>query len=578
MNLDALTEAEAADFRTIADVLKTKKPVQSERELWNFIRALTGHKIPYQPVCKDHVSPWDYIWQCYRVDLPNFAYNPKRKVTLGPPKRNIVYVGPRGGYKTISVGALIASELLTKDNCETVGMGAIQNHADRTYQLVQGYLKHPIVTDLGFVKRLLMKETKLTNGSNYAQVCGTLSGANALHPQKLRTEENDLMKEKVLEESRMMSSSWAGLNAQISYVSSRKHEDGIVDNLLENAIAKDFSLLVSCYRDSAEPCPVSRRGSKEVMYEVEDIYNPGKTLVANAYEGCKDCPLLPSCKGDLARAKGLVSIDDIISDWTTLERETWIWQKECRRTKPTNLYFPYWSEDLQVGVFRPSKQRCGWIDFSFDFSGGGDDPTVLGVWQTDEEDNDYLVGELVFPGGTLADDVAVAVYEWWDKWGRIPIRYQFGDSAAMQWIEELNAKTPKGQGGFFRIQPVKKIMRRDGLKLMRQRIRDNNGVRRLFVDGTCKLFVSEVGVARRAKNDPEDIAAKQSDHSLDQARYRLVELRYTGAIMANVRLITIPEEPRQVLPFNEDPGSKVLGPSEIFAPRYLRHFDDPEGD
>lgn len=573
--IEPRTDEEAADWAALAEILADPagKGPKTSNELWNFIRRLTGHNIPYQPVCKDHVAPWQYIWHCYRADLEPYVKSSKR---------NIVYVGPRGGFKTISVAGLIASELLLKPRCETVGMGAIQNHADRTYQLVQGYLKHPVVTDMRLVKKLLMKETKLRNGSNYAQVCGTLAGANALHPQKLRTEENDLMKEKVLEESRMMSSSWAGINAQISYVSSRKHEDGIVDNLVENSIARDYELLISCYRDSAEPCPVSRRGEKEEIYEVEDIFNPGKTLVVQAYEGCRNCPLLPTCKGDLAKSKGLVTIEDTISDWTTLERETWIWQKECKRTKPSNLYFNYWDEDAQVGAFRPSLKRCGWIDTSWDFSGGGDDPTVVGFWQTDEEDNDYLVGELVFPGGTLADDVSIKCYEWWEEHGRIPIRMQFGDSAAQQWIQELNAKSPKNHGGFFRIQPVKKIQRRDGLKLMRQRIRDNNGNRRLFVDGTCKLFISEIKTCRRSKQDPEEIANKQSDHSLDQARYRLVEIRYTGLATANIRLFTVDKEnSNKVLPFEvggEQQGSKVLGPSHEFGPRYLREFDEPEED
>lgn len=545
-------------------------PITDEEELYAFVLGLTGHAIPRHPVCPDHYTPWDYIWHCFRADLPGWE---------GKSKTNIVHVGPRGGYKTISVAALIASELLLKPQCETVGMGAVQNHADRTYQLVQTFLKNPVVTELGLVERFLMKETKLKNGSKYGQVCGTLAGANALHPQKLRTEENDLMKERVLEESRMMKSSWAGLNAQVSYVSSRKFEGGNMDNMVLNSVARerDYEILTSCYRDSAQPCPVSRRGEKEQTYEVEDIFNPGKTLVVKAYEGCKNCPLLPSCKGDLARARGLVAIEDLISDWNTLERDTWIWQKECARTKPTNLYFPRWAEDAQVGTFRPSQKRCPWIDFSFDFSGGGDDPTVCGVWQTDEEkDDDFMVGELVFQGGMLAKDIAEKIWDWWNENGRIPLRHQFGDSAAMQFIQELNAEAPYGNGGFLRIQPVTKIQRRDGFKLMRQRVRDNNGRHRLFVDGRCKLFIHEIKSCRRSKVDPEDIASKQSDHSLDQARYRLVQLRYTGLSTANIRLIQIEPEAKTVVPFSDDPDSKMVAPSREFGPWYLRGLDDED--
>ena len=559
------------NYRIVYDGLL--HPPTTSAELYRFVRALTGHSLPFESVCKDqgHVAPWTYLWRSYRADLPAWEESSKT---------NIVYVGARAGYKTISVASLIAAELLLKPKCETVGMGAVQNHADRTYQLVRAFLRHPVVSELEMVERFLMKETVLRNGSKYGQVCGTMAGANALHPQKLRTEENDLMKERVLEESRMMRSSWGGLNMQVSYVSSRKFEGGNMDNMVQNAVAKsrDFDVLISCYKDSAEPCPVSRRGEKEQLFEVEDIYNPGKSVVANAYEGCKHCPLLPSCKGDLARAKGIVPIDDLIADWNTLERDTWIWQKECGRTRPTNLYFSYYDEAAQVGVFRASAQRVGWIDFSFDFSGGGDDPTVCGFWQTDENDNDFMVGELVFPGGTLAKDVAEVIWTWWNENGRLPTRHQLGDSAAQQWIQELNAQAPRGNGGWFRIQPVTKIQRRDGWKLMRQRIRDNNGDRRLFIDGRCKLIIHELKNCRRSKVDPEDIANKQSDHSLDQARYRLVQLRYTGLATANVRLITQLPEARQVLPFCDDPDSKMVAPSQEFGPWYMRGMEDPEGD
>src|SRR5574339_1164216 len=78
-------------------------PPITQSGLYEFVTALTGEYIPFEPVCKDHCPPWDYIWHSYRVDLPKWEKKSNR---------NIVYIGPRAGYKTLSVAKLIAAELL----------------------------------------------------------------------------------------------------------------------------------------------------------------------------------------------------------------------------------------------------------------------------------------------------------------------------------------------------------------------------------------------------------------------------------------------------------------------------------
>jgi hypothetical protein len=512
-----------------------KNPPQREIELYTFLTALTHEPMPWQSICEDHCTPWDFIWYSYRVDLPQF-----REKT----SRHLIYVGPRGGYKTLSVAKLIAAELLLKRGCWTVGMGAIEAHAKRTYQYVQRYLSHPVLLSLKAAELMTMAETKMWNGSVYNQVCATWAGVNSQHPHKMRTEENDLISDPfILEEAKMMPSSHGKLRAHMSYVSSRKFEDGIMDQLVANADAKGYDYMISCYKDSAEQCTEARHGERAVApLEVEDLEDPTKTVILppdKIFKNCVTCPILPSCQGDLARAHGAVAIDDVISDWRVLDRDVWMWQKECKRTRSSATFFQFWNEHVQEGDFN-FRPEWGPVDLSFDFTGGGEDPTVMGVWQTDPvNDNDFMIGEKVWDGAKLADFVFADAIEYLQKLGVQSIRNMMGDSAAQTWINELNSKINPATGKeFFHIKPVKKIERVEGWKLMRQRVRDNSGWHHIFANKKeCPLFCAEVRRAKKHKTIKDDIPKSCSDHSLDQCRYRLVELRYSGLRQPNIRFV-----------------------------------------
>src|SRR5678815_1656966 len=116
---------------------------------------------------------------------------------------------------------------------------------------------------------------------------------------------------------------------------------------------------ISCYKDTAEPCTDDRSGRNPKQYVIEDIYHQGQSIVVDAFDGCGHCPLLKSCRGDLKRSQGIVKIDDIIKDWNTLSLDTWIWQKECKRTKSSLTFFEYWDETKQVGTY-PYDPKIGW--------------------------------------------------------------------------------------------------------------------------------------------------------------------------------------------------------------------------
>jgi len=577
---DKILTPEEEDFKTVSFYLQN--PPRNKQELYAFLKALTGEAMPHTACCPNHAAPFDYIWNSYRMDLPEYR---------GKGSRNLIYVGPRGGHKSLSVAKLIAAELLTKPQCWTVGMGAIETHAKDTYQNVMRYLSHPAVALAGMVMKQLMEETLLSNGSKYNQVCATWAGTNGKHPQKLRTEENDLVSDPgVIDQAKMMPSTHHGLRAHMTFVSTRKWEDGIMDGLVENAEARKNEVLVSCYKDSAERCSEERHGpASDKLYEVEDIFNEGKTVQFKAYANCETCPLLPSCRGDLAKAhkSGVVSIDDLIAEWVDMDREVWKWEKECVRGRGTGKYFSFWDSVLNSG-HHPYRPDIEWVDLSFDFTGGGEDPTAIGFWQTDglvpgrpmegDGPNDYQIAEKMYDGAKTDDYVAKDLYEFINDNGYKRIRYMFGDSAAMTWINQLNNTEPHGHKNFFKIRPVRKIERTEGWKLFRQRIRDNSGWRHCFIDAACTHTKREIKNARPKKSDPNDIADACSDHFLDQARYRFVELRYHGMRQPNIRIIGGSPEGTILQPGGNSGVERSKSKDSLYLPRYLRTGDDEDDD
>lgn len=513
-------------YATIVKYLKT--PPTSAAELYLFLKALTGEDIVFKNVCSDHNSPWDYIWNSYRIDLPNF-----KQIT----PRNIVGLGPRGGFKTLSEAKLIAAETLLKPGCRSISMAAIEKQANRGYEYVTRYLKHPLILEMGLIKRMLKTQLELNNGSDFQQVIATISGVNSAHVPKLRIDEVDLIDPTVVNEAIMMANSMKNYTAQIAYTSTRKTSDGTMSDLITKAEnRKDYKTISWCYKETSEKCPDTRSGTKEEIYEVEDIYNPGETVIVKAFEGCKDCVLLPSCRGDLKRATGTTPIEDSIGEYLSLDRSSWIAQKECRPPLKTNLFFSEWHNKFNTLPTIGYNSQLP-VDLAFDFTNGGDSPTVCQVWQENAEGDNFLLAGLEYRY-KASNIVGEDILDFLKSLGITSTRLQVGDSAQMQEIRNLNAFN-----SFFRISPTKKILRKEGWPICRRTVKDNTGRRRLFVsEQYAANFIIEIEHATRKRSDPDDIGAMCEDHQLDAWRYREVKVHYQGMGEPNIRLFGTPEE------------------------------------
>jgi hypothetical protein len=500
------------DARIVYDAVMGKTQITKSSELYRFMHALTGELVPHTPVCAHHKTPWHMIWESYKVDLPEYSKMPPQ---------DIIAVGPREGYKTLSTAKLIAMESLLKPKVTISSMAAVIKQAARCYRYASQYLFHPLLTDMNMVVKNIMEETRLANSSVYEQLVATVSGVNSPHPNKLRADEVELMKPEVVEEMKNMPSSYNGWKAHTLYTSTRKYFDGLMSELIAQAAKKGYSTktIIWCYKDVSEPCPDERSGVNPHTFEVEDIFHHGEKVIVNAYEYCGDCPILPSCKGDLKRAKGMIPIDDSIKKWNELDRDTWLAQKECVEPPRTALFYYDWDEKFNVPKEGVPYNPAYPVEMFCDFTGGGEDPSVFQFWQK-YDSNDYLIMELVYRRRSTGD-VGREVERICREKGIRPMR-MMGDSSQMQQIRDLQATT-----SFFRsLRPVRKIDRKEGLGICKRRIKDNNGVRHTFVDEKCHNFKQEIRELKRKASDVDD-HKDGNDHSMDAWRYYCVANYYT---------------------------------------------------
>lgn len=503
---DERLEAFATVYRYI------KKPPQSQRQLYEFLLALTEHPIPYKSVCEDHQSPWDLVWEAYKIDIPKFREDSYR---------NIIALGPRGGQKTLSMSKLMAGELLLKPLCTSLLLAAVSGQSQKAYEYIRNYIQHPVVLELGLIEKIIRNKAVMKHGSALDLTCATVAGTNSWHGPKMRMDEVEIMKPSIIEEAKLMPNSMNGYTSQTIYTSTKKHQDGNMDELVAQAAQENYKVITWCVKEVSEPCPVERRGSIETVYEdVPDIENPGETIIVRAWDNCKECPILPMCKGDLARAAGTVPIDDTIDEYLRTDRSTYIFQKLCKNAKRDNLLFGDWSRKLQLREFDYNPAFP--TDLAFDFTNGGESPTVCDIWQEDEYENQYLFAALEYRR-MPTEKMAKRIKEFCRDNGIRAVRLQIGDSAQQQMIRDLNNEDP----GFFRIVPCKKIPTREGWPLCRRMVLDLSGKRRLLVNSRYAMpFVLELEKARRAKNDPDELAQNcKDDHHLDAWRYREVKLR-----------------------------------------------------
>jgi hypothetical protein len=491
----------AARLAVVDHYLKRPNSVRTRDDLYRLAKAIGGVNIPFQPVCHDHQTPFDYL----------------AAMCLDQTGRDVLVTASRGGGKTWTTALANAIDLNFRPGVEIASVGAIDKQAKRCYRYTKDLLAFPLTAER--VVRSVMEMTEVKDPgsksvSRYEQLIGTLNGANSPHPQKLRCDEIDLMDWEVLKELMMVPQSKNGILSSMSMISSIKFADGNMATLADHSEEMGLINLTWCYKEVSEPCAIERRGSRGKWYTVQDLEKPDRQYRVKAWENCGSCPILPSCRGDLAYSTGWILIEDTIKEFIKLDLDTWLAQKECRRpSKKAQVYPEWWDGDPHVIPDFDPPANEGVYFRAWDHTGGGDSPTVVGYWWV-SPNGDFYLYDMYAASKLLVEEYASGVKRRWDR----PFIRDYSDPAAAQerreYAEHGIHLTPGFNDREAGIRKVRSLEKLDAA----------TGKPHKFVCKRCKSYREEKRLYRRAIRagevmDAIDPACRERDHSMDMERY-----------------------------------------------------------
>lgn len=400
-----------ADAIAAAEALAAEHPwyVYDEASLRRAIRGLLDIDLPDEPCCPDHCSPFDFV----------YALVFKRNRRTGRKETNILGVGPRGGYKTL--GAAIAQVLKAAKGNRLAHIGAIEAQSRRCYGYAQTFFRRPLLRSV--VDGVpTMKETKTRTGGGLEILWATRNQLNSPHVPDVTFDEIELAPPEVAAEALGILSDEPGVTPSIAEISSLKYTHGVVQQKIDSAGETGRAVYVWCYKDVTEPCPDWRSGTEPATAYIdreeldalsEDDWKRLTPAERDAYEpvrvfaGCLACPLLPSCRGDLKRAKGLQSIDRLITQYRDASRAFWIMQMESRQATVEGAVFSSFRATGTVRTHVRAREDVGSLDPACGPVWVGLDPgrhhPAAGLWQHVTRPNASL-GRFVRRGAVVCFD------------------------------------------------------------------------------------------------------------------------------------------------------------------------------
>ena len=322
----------------------TQPATPEELHLWieNFI----GIHIPDSQVCPDHIAPFEFIEKCFFED---------------PDWLTVFLLANRGGGKTLGVAVLDVLEMKFK-RCGIVSIGAIQEQARKAGRYVDQVLDRAEFS--GDIRSLGTTRKILHSGGTLQVIPCTMSQCNGPHEPKVNIDEVELAGPAALEEAKSIpTTDIHGNRAALRMFSTRKFAFGNVQKEIDSALEKGVKVVAYCYKEITETCPDERSGTKPVTvwvnrddldWQQDEEFRtlPPETQrdyeAFDVYDGCLECPLAATCRGDLKGANGWMTIEDVIRAFRSMSVEMWLAQWECRKPNPKGKIYKHFADERCV--------------------------------------------------------------------------------------------------------------------------------------------------------------------------------------------------------------------------------------
>ncbi len=553
-------------------------PEQQNDELHIWIKENLGYDIPRKKVCPDHQAPFDFLSDLYF-----------ERVT------SAIAIANRGGSKTMISAILHLLNSLFKPGCESAQVGAVEQQAQRAYGNLKVLLKrhgkvdvhdqHPMVT------RSIQRSTEFTNGSILEVLIGTPEGVNGPHPQKVGTDEAELMELQIYQESRNMSQSKKSEDGEVTIMaqdwvtSTRKRAHGMMQMLLDENIEAEragadppYTVYTWCVFESAAPVPNCQ------------VANPGcdspcscDRVMKGVWDDGSPRRFNEICNGRLAQSGGYLDLHDLHKTFRSTNQETYDAQQLCDKPETAGLVFPtfeksrhgikWWEPDPDYGKIyqgvdwgTTNPAAVVWFQvLDFDvyaygyFQARNEDPAVLVKAGTRIAFDEIYKADM--GNVELAEKVVAREKLWKKQYPTFRVVRRFVDVQGLGIRRDWARNNPPLITSWFATRDIK-----EQIKICRELIRED----RFKVDTTrCEMFCDEAESYHYPKkklemvDDPE-VPVDDFNHAMSAFRYAMINLH----VMDRKRITTGKGNPQS------SEHGHITGGSASSAPRYLPRTDD----
>ncbi|MCI0499660.1 MAG: hypothetical protein L0Y36_08275 [Planctomycetales bacterium] len=470
-----------------------RRPPKTKDELRRYIRHFLNYGVPSVRVCDEHVSPMEYLWHAYSIDLggqePGAAE--LRDSNDRPSNGDCIVWANRGGGKTQLAAVATLLEGLFKPMCRTLILAGSLDQSGRMYDYLCDFVGRGFAHQLD--GRMLGESCRFANGSTVQALAQSSRAVRGRHVHKLRCDEVELFDEEVFNAAKFVTHSTDGKHAAMEMFSTMHRPYGLMQKLIDASADSGIPVFKWCVWEVIERCRPER--------------------------SCSRCVLNSDCGGKARRARGYLKIDDVISQMRRSSRTGFETEMLCLRPNLENAVFAEFEPAVHV---RPTGYDATLplyraMDFGFV------NPFVCLWVQTDKTGAVRVIDEYVQARRVIADHARAVRAQ--TPCGEPQVEMTFCDPAGSgpndvtgtSAVRELRAL------GFKLAYRASGIC--EGIELIRAALRAGDGQSRLAIDPKCRRLIE----ALRCYHYPDTGMASELpekdgiyDHPVDALRYFFV--------------------------------------------------------
>jgi hypothetical protein len=473
----------------------SKMKVESRKDLFYLIYYLFGIHIPYKATSEEFCSPFDVLAKAYFEE-----------------EANIVWVGPRGGGKTLSLAILHILNSIMKPGCRSMHVAAVKEQAFRCQEYLTDFAERfPIKNYIS--SRPTKYRAEFKNGSFFSISTGTVVGVSGGHPHKATGDEVEFWEWNTLQQFLGCAQPSLTIKETVILCSTRQTVSGTMNRLVDESEDRGFSVYTTSIFESMAPCErcLCKIGGGRI--------DPSQ------------CELWDECKGERGmKARGFLPREYLIKQKKKVDPDVWETQYLC--FKPTTRGAVYFNLNLEDSFPLGNLWQVGFnptLPVYLAVDPGVSSAYYVGAFQYyPDADLLHLFDEVVFQEGQVTEKVKIELEKkpWVGHVKEVII-----DSRRLNEIEEFRTErmtsrkysvVPSLQGrmaGEFR--RVDFIL--EGVQRLRSRICSANNERRFTINPDSCPFAMFQMKSYRFSTTPSGMLTEkprgENDDAPDAIRY-----------------------------------------------------------